>query len=162
MPPTQIVRYCCEALKESQGKGKVTVTGVRWAESVNRKKNQGAVTIMGKGADRIPEVQEANGVVTRKGGVVLNDDNDEARRAVEHCYRTRKVLVNPIIDWTEEDVWEFIHAEKLPYCELCDCGYKRIGCIGCPMGGNKGMHRDFDHYIQPAFALEHADIPRGN
>lgn len=146
MPPMRIVRYCCEALKESQGKGKVTVTGVRWAESVNRKKNQGAVTIMGKGADRIPEVQEANGVVTRQGGVVLNDDNDEARRAVEHCYRTRKVLVNPIIDWTEEDVWEFIHAEKLPYCELYDCGYKRLGCIGCPMATDEGRRQGFERY----------------
>lgn len=40
-PPTRIARYCCEVLKESSGKGRVTVTGVRWAESPNRRKNQG-------------------------------------------------------------------------------------------------------------------------
>ena len=45
MPPTRIVRYCCEYLKESAGEGRVTITGVRWAESVNRKKNQGLVVI---------------------------------------------------------------------------------------------------------------------
>ena len=27
---------------------------------------------------------------------------------VEHCYRTRKTMVNPIVDWTDEDVWEFL------------------------------------------------------
>ena len=37
-PPTRIVRYCCEKLKESGGEGRLTVTGVRWAESANRKK----------------------------------------------------------------------------------------------------------------------------
>ena len=41
MPPTRIARYCCQYLKESNGEGRVTVTGVRWAESPNRRKNQG-------------------------------------------------------------------------------------------------------------------------
>ena len=65
--------------------------------------------------------------------MVLNDDNDEARRAVEVCFRTKKTLVNPIIDWTDDDVWEFIHKYNIPYCELYDKGKKRLGCIGCPM-----------------------------
>jgi len=67
-PPTQVMRYCCEQLKESSGKGTVTITGVRWAESVNRKKNQGAVTITGKGAEKIPEVKAANFTSTMRGG----------------------------------------------------------------------------------------------
>lgn len=49
IPPTRVVRYCCEQLKESNGKGRLTVTGVRWAESSNRKKNQGVITIPGAG-----------------------------------------------------------------------------------------------------------------
>lgn len=48
MPPTRLVRYCCAALKETGGAGRVTVTGVRWDESVNRKKNQGLVTVQEK------------------------------------------------------------------------------------------------------------------
>ena len=68
LPPTPIMRYCCEKLKESSGKGTVTITGVRWDESVNRKKNQGAVTIFGKGADKIPEVQAANFTSPARGG----------------------------------------------------------------------------------------------
>lgn len=45
MPPTRLVRYCCEELKEAGGQGRMTVTGVRWSESTNRKANQGIVTI---------------------------------------------------------------------------------------------------------------------
>ena len=48
MPPTRVARYCCQKLKESGGDGRVTMTGVRWAESANRRKNQGLVTIVGK------------------------------------------------------------------------------------------------------------------
>ena len=48
MPPSRLMRYCCEKLKESSGQGTIVITGVRWAESVNRKQNQGLVTFTGK------------------------------------------------------------------------------------------------------------------
>lgn len=48
-PPTRLVRYCCEELKEHGGVGRVKVTGVRWEESYNRKNNQGLVTMIGNG-----------------------------------------------------------------------------------------------------------------
>lgn len=67
------------------------------------------------------------------GGLVLNLDNDESKDIVSMCYRTRKTLLNPIVDWSNEDVWEFIHKYDIPYCKLYDQGYKRLGCIGCPM-----------------------------
>lgn len=38
MPPTRLARYCCEVLKEGGGRGRMITTGVRWAESVKRKK----------------------------------------------------------------------------------------------------------------------------
>ena len=84
---------------------------------------------------------------------MLNDDNDESRRTVEACYRTRKTLVNPIIDWTDEEVWEFIREYNIPYCELYDKGMDRLGCIGCPMGGKNGMLRDFENY--PKYKAEY-------
>ena len=43
-PPTRIARYCCAELKETGGFGRRKVTGVRWAESTNRKNNQGRET----------------------------------------------------------------------------------------------------------------------
>lgn len=60
-------------------------------------------------------------------------DNAESKDIVSMCYRTRTTTVNPIIDWSNDDVWEFIHKYNVPYCELYDQGYKRLGCIGCPM-----------------------------
>lgn len=47
MPPTQIARYCCAVLKESRGRGRFVVTGVRWAESNKRKKNRHLAEIQG-------------------------------------------------------------------------------------------------------------------
>lgn len=53
LPPTRLVRYCCAELKESAGEGRLTITGVRWAESVNRRDNQGLITAYsGAGLDK--------------------------------------------------------------------------------------------------------------
>ena len=49
-----------------------------------------------------------------------------------------KHLINPIIDWEDEDVWEFINQYEIPYCSLYDEGFARLGCIGCPMSGKRG------------------------
>lgn len=77
----------------------------------------------------------------------MNEDNDENRRLAEFCYRTQKMLLNPIVDWTDEEVWEFLNEiVKVPHCCLYDEGYKRIGCIGCPMAGAEGQKREFDRY----------------
>ena len=50
--------------------------------------------------------------------------------------------MNPIIDWSTDEVWEFIHEYKIPYCELYDKGYKRLGCIGCPMSSHQAEELD--------------------
>jgi len=68
------------------------------------------------------------------------------RKLVEACNRVRKWYVNPIIDWEDADVWQFIREQELPYCCLYDEGYKRLGCILCPMQGTKGMLRDAERW----------------
>lgn len=136
-PPTRIVRYCCEALKETGGIGRMTITGVRWDESVNRKANQGEITVMSpKKRTKEEMLNSGNFSPTRRGGLVLNNDNADSRRMIERCYKMTKTVLNPIIDWTDAEVWEFIKAYDIPYCKLYDEGFKRIGCIGCPMGNN--------------------------
>lgn len=115
------------------------ITGVRWAESPRRKQSHGEATIMNKKAKEIAE-QEYTHIaykVTPQGGIALPLDNRENAQMVEQCYRTRDTTINPIIDWTDAEVWEFIHEYKVPYCELYDQGYKRLGCIGCPMSSNQ-------------------------
>lgn len=120
MPPTRICRYCCSELKEASGKGRICVTGVRAAESVRRAKQAGEAKIFGK-----------NGVE-----IIHNMDNDENRRMIEQCYRTQSTIINPIIDWTDDDIWEFSKVENIKQNPLyVQCGGKkrRLGCLLCPM-----------------------------
>jgi len=68
------------------------------------------------------------------------------RRMVESCYKhSNKKYLNVIIDWEDADVWEFIRQEKMPYCKLYDEGWKRIGCLLCPMAG-KHRQVEADRY----------------
>ena len=127
MPPTRMVRYCCDKLKEGGGEGRVIVTGVRWAESTKRKTNRKEVELFDKSTSKKTlELKE----------IILNGDNDTRRKTVEMCMQKRKWVVNPIISWTDAEVWEFIKYYKLPYPKLYDQGFKRIGCIGCPLSSN--------------------------
>lgn len=120
----------------------MTVTGVRWAESVNRSRNQGIAVVHGE--KTIPEGNEDNfRIGPRHGGLILVNDNDASRRLLEQCYKRHKTTVNPIIEWSDADVWEFIHENNLPYCSLYNEGYHRLGCIGCPMARRKSRERDF-------------------
>lgn len=75
--------------------------------------------------------------------IILMGDNDEKRQLFETCNLKGKMTVNPIVDWSDDDVWDYTHSEHLPinplYCE----GQKRVGCIGCPMAGRGGRQREF-------------------
>ena len=130
MPPTRLVRYCCSILKERGGQGRYITTGVRWAESAKRQKRGIYETI--------------NSDPSKK--VVLNNDNDDRRRLFETCSLQHKAVCNPIIDWSDSDVWEFIEDAKIPVNPLYQCGFSRVGCIGCPMAGKKGRQKEFARY----------------
>lgn len=58
-------------------------------------------------------------------------------------HRTDGAILAPIAYWTDEDVWAFIRSRNLPYCELYDQGFSRLGCIGCPLAGKSGQDREF-------------------
>ena len=38
---------------------------------------------------------------------------------------------NPLIDWSEKDVWDYIHQHEVPYNALHDQHYPSIGCAPC-------------------------------
>ena len=147
LPPTRIMRYCCSELKERGGQGKLVVTGVRWAESIKRSESAGLVKIIGKPKTTQKEAdeQEIDYRISNMGGMILNDDNDKNRRFVERCFRTRKTMVNPIVDWSNNDVWDFLKYYGCDSNPLYQCGFKRIGCIGCPIAG-KHRYREFEKY----------------
>ena len=130
IPPTRLARYCCAELKEGGGKGRFIATGVRWAESTARRKNRGRL-----------EVLHSN----RQKSLILANDNEEGRRLFETCQMKGQRVVNPIIDWQDDDVLDYAAVEKIPmnplYCE----GFHRVGCVGCPMA-SKARAMEFARY----------------
>ena len=83
-----------------------------------------------------------------KKRIILANDSDEKRQLFETCNLKAEMVVNPIIDWTDDNVWEYIHAEKLPHNPLYCEGWKRVGCIGCPLAGGKVMQKEFARWPQ--------------
>lgn len=129
MPPTRIARYCCDILKENTGKGRFIATGVRWAESKNRE-NRGAFEVIHKKKEK---------------RLTLMDDNDERRRLFETCRLKSERACNPIIDWQNTDIWDYIHDNQIRTNVMYRC-FNRIGCIGCPMAGRSGRQKEFRMY----------------
>lgn len=129
MLPTRLVRYCCAELKETGGKGRFIATGVRWAESVKRK-SRGIMETIHKDKNK---------------RIILMDDNDERRMLLENCQLKGTRTVNPIIDWKDEDVLDYCADQKITMNPLYACGWKRVGCIGCPMAG-KHRYAEFARY----------------
>src|SRR5574344_664941 len=41
------------------------------------------------------------------------------------------IKVNPLINWSQEDVWDYIKTNKVPYNKLHDQGFPSIGCAPC-------------------------------
>lgn len=131
MPPTRIVRYCCKILKERGGNNRFIVTGVRWAESARRANNRGVLEVIYRDKEK---------------RIILNNDNDESRRLFETCALKGKRVCNPIIDWSDVDVWDYIQSEHIVVNPLYQEGFTRVGCIGCPMAGTKGRQFEFARY----------------
>lgn len=148
IPPTRQARYCCASLKEPAGGGHVIVTGVRWAESARRRALHGVADIQSGSKKLHAQAAESPTYKSNKnGGIIFMDDNETNRRMVEQCYAKRKTTINPIVDWTDEDVWEYLNdVANVPHCELYDEGFTRLGCIGCPLQGREGMLRDFERW----------------
>ena len=51
--------------------------------------------------------------------------------AVEWDEANDMVKVNPLVDWTEEQVWDYVRAREVPYNALHDQGFPSIGCAPC-------------------------------
>lgn len=128
--PTRLVRWCCEEFKEMSGAGKVTLIGIRKSESTNRKKRN--------------EIETGD----RKFSGTFDQWSEHQEKMVTCVGGKDKILVSPILYWTEKDVWDYLKRMRIQYCELYDKGYKRIGCIMCPMSNHKQNVRemkDFPH-----------------
>jgi phosphoadenosine phosphosulfate reductase len=134
--PTRVIRYCCTYLKEQGGAGTVTLTGIRAAESSKRAKRK--------------ELE----VTSRKYSENFDQFSIDKEKLIACVSGKDKIIINPIFDWTDHDVWEFLKSNKIEYCKLYDEGYKRIGCMFCPMGATKQKKMDLKRYPKVAAMIK--------
>lgn len=122
-------RFCCAVLKESAGVGWLTLIGVRHAESAKRaKRNEMEITNSRKFSGSF-------------------DEFEIRQETTQGCYQGRdKLVLAPIIQWTDRDVWNFIRDNGIEYCRLYDEGWHRIGCLFCPMSSIKNIRRGERRY----------------
>lgn len=134
--PTMRVRWCCAEYKEMAGAGKVTLIGIRHSESTRRaKRNEVELSNHAysgdlNGLDEYRK-QRNSGRKPRKGKFSIINVNGESEVGCIHGKES--LLISPIIDWTEDDVWTFLNTLGIKHCCLYDEGFTRIGCILCPM-----------------------------
>jgi len=68
--------------------------------------------------------------VTRYGLQVIEDDATHGL-----------IKVNPLADWTTEQVWDYIRKNNVPYNKLHDRNFPSIGCVPCtrPVQPGEGL-----------------------
>lgn len=131
--PTMKRRFCCAIFKETPGVGNVVITGVRRQES--RKRSQySEFKSFGKESKTLEEMTERN---------------------FECVNGKDKFMLHPILDWTENDVWEFIKTHNLPI-NPCYSTSKRIGCVICPFAPKHQLIKAKESYPKLYKALLHA------
>ena len=131
MPPTRIARYCCEYFKERRFEGQHIMTGVRWGESRARKQ-RGVHEALNKNKEK---------------RVVYFDEDDDRHKMTDICQLRNRVATNPIIDWTDKEVWEYIRINDIKTNPLYFThGMKRVGCVGCPLAGYAGHRRELEMF----------------
>lgn len=95
----------------------------RWCCEIYKERNTAGVKIIGVRAAESPKRAANWNSINQKNG---NLDS-----------------IAPVLYWSDDDIWTFIKQRDLPYCSLYDEGFKRLGCIGCPMTGRKNMLKEF-------------------
>ena len=142
--PTKRVRWCCKEFKESAGAGKVTLIGIRHAESSRRAARQ-EVEISEKkysgDLEGLEGYRKARNAQKRgrkpKNNREVTIVNADGERTLGCIRGQESLLISPIIEWTDDDVWNFLNTIGVAHCELYEQGWHRIGCIGCPMSPAK-------------------------
>ena len=137
--PSRIMRVCCSELKERRmPDAPYIVTGVRWAESAGRRAKSGIAMVYTARERGVEEKAAAAGLLTT--------DDASSRRLFEQCQLRGVRVLNPIIDWSDEDVWSYLHSRGIEGNPLYKEGWTRIGCVGCPRAGRRARELAFARY----------------
>lgn len=136
--PTINRRFCCDRLKERIGAGNVVLTGVRAEESQKRA--------------QYAEVMIHSRRVEHQG-TDLGRDETWLEQTEHNCIKGKdRVMVHPLLDFTAEDIWNYIKARHLPINPLYKaCG--RVGCMFCPFSSDAQIDFYERHYPHIKMAL---------
>lgn len=143
MPPSRLQRYCCRILKETSTPNRLAALGVRADES-NGRKGRDTFGI------RSGSYAEAKFFSLDHTEEVHNEAKD--RDPVWDCTLIKTMrehgdtVVNPIYEWTDDEIWQYARQENIKMNPLYERGYKRVGCIGCPMHTYKQKMKEFADY----------------
>ena len=150
-PPTQVMRFCCRTLKERSIPNRFIATGVRRSEGTKRKQRKDFEVRAQKKEDakrfdisHIKEVFDDAKRVQKEIGGGANEVNSYDCTFIKQAKENADLIVNPIIDWTDNDIWTYVNDNQIKMNPLYKCGFPRVGCCSCPMGGTKGMLRDLN------------------
>lgn len=144
-PPTRIVRYCCAELKETSTPNRFVALGVREAESVKRRGRSDFSTRSKNQGIRIYKTLEEAKEVYQEA-----QEYDEVYdcKFITEAKKNKDLICNPIYYWSDTDVWDYIRDRKIQYNPLYDMGFKRVGCIGCPLATRRERERGFALFPQ--------------
>lgn len=139
--PSRIMRVCCSELKERKmPDAPYIVTGVRWAESAGRRAKSGIAMVCTASHANVGCEQAA------AAAGLLTTDDASTRRLFEQCQMRGVRVLNPIIDWSDDDVWDYLHSRGIEGNPLYKEGWTRIGCVGCPLASRRARELAFARY----------------
>lgn len=154
LPPTRLMRYCCQDLKETTTPNRYVATGVRADESTNRAgrdsfgfRGSRKVDRRYYSLDHVAEVLDSAERERERVGGKPNDADVYDCFFIEMAKKKKDLICQPIYEWTNADVWDFIRDRGMRYNPLYDKGYSRVGCVGCPLSSEKLKEfRDYPKY----------------
>lgn len=141
MPPTRLVRYCCEVLKEASTPNRMAAVGVREDESTKRR-GRDSFAVLERRKREAEYRSTAHTYAMFKLDKYGGEDAYQCK-VIQSAKQNKDMIVNPIYRFTDCDVWEYVQRFKVPMNPLYEKGYKRIGCIGCPFGGANHQRTEF-------------------
>ena len=145
--PSRMMRVCCSELKERQmPDAPYIVTGVRWAESAGRRAKSGIAMVHTASAPPPTSPRYTGGEQVDAAAGLLTTDDASSRRLFEQCQMRGVRVLNPIIDWSDDDVWSYLRSRGIEGNPLYKEGWTRIGCVGCPFAGRRARELAFARY----------------
>lgn len=72
-------------------------------------------------------------------GIRAEESRNRAKQGWINKFTKKRINYHPLYDWLEWEIWEYIERCGLPYCSLYDEGFRRLGCVVCPLRSHPEM-----------------------